>query len=180
MLDCSVASAFPRIDAQKLGGRSAEHPETRDMYVDGEGNIARVGGVEALLQHIESVLGLQQGESPINPAAGCRFYEYFERFRGTPWLSLLMKLDVVRAAAIPLNDVFRRIQPPPLQCVTRVHSVELLDETPIKNRIPLRVDLDIQGIGRWQQDLSVYLPTREQMDRQAKLRAEHRRILRGC
>lgn len=179
VLVCSVAPPFPRIDAQSLGGRMAIHPESCDSYLDSKGNIARVAGVEALQQHIESVLGLQQGESPINSAAGCRFYEYFERFRGTPWLSLLMTLDVVRAAAIPINDIFQRTQYPPLQCVTRVRNVELLDETPVNSRLPVRVDLDIQGIGRWQNDLSIYMPTREQMERQLSLSAEHRRMLKG-
>jgi hypothetical protein len=47
--------------------------------------------------------------------------------------------------------------------VTRVHSVELLSELPENNRLPLRVDLDVQGVGRWTHELPIYMPTRAQM-----------------
>jgi hypothetical protein len=61
---------------------------------------------------------------------------------------------------------------PPLQCVTRVYSLGLLSETPTDHRLPVRVDLEVQGLGRWQRDLSVYLPTKEQMDKRAQRLAE--------
>jgi len=60
----------------------------------------------------------------------------------------------------------------PLRCVTRVHSFELLSETPKENRLPVRVDFDVQGLGCWQHDLSIYMPTKEQMEERARLLAE--------
>jgi hypothetical protein len=63
-------------------------------------------------------------------------------------------------------------QDTPLRCVARISSFELLSEIPKENRLPVRVDFDAQGLGRWQRDLSIYLPTKEQMDERARLLAE--------
>ena len=59
----------------------------------------------------------------------------------------------------------------PLQCVTRVRNVELLADMPTKNRLPVRVDLDVQGVGQWTRELSIYVPTAEQMAERAKMQA---------
>jgi len=98
-----------------------------------------------------------------------RFFEHFETFKGSPWLALLLKLDVVRQAAISYTDSMLHTQNIPLRCVTRVHGLELLSEAPTENRLPVRVDLEVQGFGRWQRDLSIYMPTKDQMDKRAQL-----------
>lgn len=115
---------------------------------------------------------MQRGESVFNPTFGIRFFEYFEAFKGSPWLALLLKLDVVRQAAIPYTDSMFNSQYTPLRCVNRVYGLELLSETPKDNRLPVRVDFDVQGIGRWQSDLSIYMPTKEQMEKRAQLLAQ--------
>lgn len=174
---CPIAPSFSRIDAQKLGSDMALHPDTYDLYLNAEGNIARVSGLEALPQRVRSVLSMQRGESPFNPTFGMRFFEYFEAYRGSPWLGLLLKLDVIRQASIPYTDSILKRQYTPLQCVTRVNSIELLSDTPTNNRLPVRVHFEVQGVGQWQRDLSVYMPTKEQMDRQAALRAAQSPLL---
>jgi hypothetical protein len=128
---------------------------------------------------VETALSLQQGESPFYPHAGIRFFEYFEAYRGSPWLSLLMMLDVVREASIPFTDVVLRREYTQLRCVRRVHGFELLSEEPTNHRLPVRVDFDVNGLGRWQRELSIYMPTREQMEHQAKLRAEMAPLFTG-
>lgn len=165
---CPVFPSFPRIDAQQIGSSIAMHPETGDMYVL-NGQIARVSGVEYLPQKVCSVLSIQKGESVFAPSFGMRFFEYFEGFKNSPWLSLIMKLDVIRQAAIPYNNALNKESYTPLRCVTRVHHVELTSETPIDQRLPIRVDFDVQGIGRWQHDIEVYMPTKEQMNERARL-----------
>lgn len=159
LLHCPVAPGVPRIDVQRLGSSFAVHPETGDMYLDNKGSIARVSGLEYLPQMIQSSLSMQRGESVLHPTVGIRFFEYFETFSGSPWLELLLMLDVVRQAAIPFADA----QHTPLRCVTRIHSFKLLSDNSTNNRLPIRVDFEVQGIGRWQQDLSIYMPTKEQV-----------------
>lgn len=178
-LQCPVAAAYPRVPVQELGSGMALHPVTRDLYVDEKGNIARLSGLDYFPQHVESALSMQRGESPFYPHAGIRFFEYCEEYRESPWLSLLMMLDVVREAAIPFSDDVLKKQYTQLRCIKRVHGFELLAEVPENHRLPVRVDFDVVGVGRWQRDLSVYMPTREQMDRQAKLRTEIAPLLTG-
>jgi hypothetical protein len=43
---------------------------------------------------------------------------------------------------------------------------------PTKNRLPVRVVFDVQGIGPWTHELSIYVPTAEQMAKRAKAMAE--------
>jgi hypothetical protein len=106
---------------------------------------------------------MQRGESVFHPSYGMRFAEYFEAFRGSPWLELLLKLDVVRQAAIPCMDTMLNRQYTPLGCVIRVHSVKLLSEIPQDHKLPIRVSLDVLGVGQWQNDLSIYLLTMEEL-----------------
>jgi hypothetical protein len=115
---------------------------------------------------------MQRGESPFWPTFGVRFFEYFEAYRGSPWLDLLFKLDIVRQAAIPHRDGVTGETLTPLQCVTRVRNVEILADAPTKNRLPVRLDLDIQGIGAWTQEVAVYVPTSEKMADHAKRLAD--------
>ena len=132
---CPVAPGFPRNDVQKLGSSLATHPDTNDLYVDEKGHIARVSGLDYFPQRVREVLSMQRGESPFSPTFGMRFFEYFEAYRGSPWLDLLFKLDVVRQASIPFKDRLDQ-QYTPLQGVTRIRNVELLADTPTKNRLP--------------------------------------------
>jgi hypothetical protein len=168
---CPVAPSFPRVDVRDLGSDMALHPETHDIYLDDKGNIARVSGLEYLPQKVQSLLSMQRGESVFDPTFGMRFFEYFESFKESPWLALLLTLDVVRQAAIPHRNSILDRQSTPLRCVNRVRRFELLSETPKDNRLPVRVDLEVQGVGRWQRDLLIYMPTKEQMDMRAQVLA---------
>ena len=170
-LVCPVAPGASRVDAQNIGSGWAAHPETNDLYLDKKGSIARVAGLDYLPQRMREALSMQRGESPFSPTFGMRFFEYFEAYRGTPWLDLLFKLDVVRQASIPFKNGITGRMHTPLQCVTRVRNVELLADSPTKNRLPVRVDLDVQGIGPWTRELPIYVPTAEQMADRAKMLA---------
>jgi hypothetical protein len=128
-------------------------------YADEKGGIPLVSGVDYLPQRLREVLSMQRGESPFWSTFGARLFEYLEAYRGSPWLDLLFKLDVVRLAAIPYtNDVTGETRTP-LPCVTRVRSVATLTDAPTNNRLPVQLDLDVQGIGAWTQQAAVYMPT---------------------
>jgi len=169
---CPIAPGFPRINAQKLGSDMALHPDTNDLYLDEKGSIARVSGLDYLPQKVRTLLSMNQGESVFSPTFGMRFFEYFEAFRGLPWLDLLLKLDVIRQASIPFRDNIMGRQYTPLQCVTRVLSVELLAESQTVNRIPIRIALNVQGVGEWVKELAIFMPTAEEMAARAKMMIE--------
>ena len=159
LVRCPVAPGFPRIEAQSLGSDMAISPKTNDLYIE-NGSIALVSGLQALPQKVRSCLSLQRGESPFHRDYGVRLAEYFEAFRGSPWLGQLLKLEVIRQAAIPYHDEIMNRQYTPLQCVERVRSIEVLAEAPENNWIPVRVDFDVRGIGRWTHELSICMPSR--------------------
>ena len=171
-LVCPVAAGAARCDAQRLGGDYALHPETGDLYLNENGGIARVSGVAYLPQKVSSLLSMQRNESPFHPDAGMRFFEFFEAYKGSPWLPQLMQLDVIRQASIQYVDAVLGRSYTPLQCVTRVRGVELLSDTPEDNRLPVRLDFDVQGVGRWQHETRVYIPTKEDMAKRAEMIAE--------
>ena len=101
ILQCPVAQSFPRIEAQRLGSDLAISPKTNDLYLDERGQIARVSGLDALPQKVRSCLSMQRGESSFHRDFGVRIAEYFDAFRGSDWLGQLVKLEVIRQAAIP-------------------------------------------------------------------------------
>ncbi|MDR8074948.1 hypothetical protein KPA96_04655 [Burkholderia cenocepacia] len=169
-LRCTVAPGAARVDVSDLGSGWALHAETDDLYLDDRGAIARVSGVDYLPQRVREVLSMQQGESPLHPSFGVRFFEYFQAYRGSPWLDLLLKLEVVRQASVPYSDPLGKRETTPLRCVTRVRQLELLAEAPTNQRLPIRLELEIQGLGRWAREIAVYLPTAEQMSELAQRR----------
>jgi hypothetical protein len=169
---CPVEPACARIDAQKLGSSFALDPETNDMYVDDESrSLARVSGVAALPQYVRSALSMQRGENVFAPKDGVRFFEYFEDYSGSPLLNQFITLDVIRQASIQVRDAGAGPRTP-LQCVTRVRNFEFLSLTPENNRLPVRADFEVQGVGGWQHDFSIYMPTKDEMAARARLIAE--------
>jgi hypothetical protein len=104
---CSVAPRFPRIAAEALPTDWAMYPK-RVLSLTPAGYIAPVSGLKALPQKIWSCLSMQMGESPFNPGFGTRLAQYCDVFHDSPWLASLLKLEVIRQAAIPYNDTVLR------------------------------------------------------------------------
>jgi hypothetical protein len=122
------------------------------------GSIAVVSGLASLPQRIRCCLSLQRGESPFHPEFGTRFAQYYDAFRASPWLANLLKLEVIRQASIAYNDEVLGRQHTPLQSVGRVWSVDVLPEGPKAQWLSVRIDLDVQGVGRRQWVVSVFIP----------------------
>lgn len=163
ILRCPVAPIFPRIDVSKIGSSFATNEESNDLFLDAKGNVARVSGSDYFPQRVQEVLSMQRGESPFHRRFGMRFFEYFRSYSGSPWLDLLFRLDIIRQASIPYEDTVTGRHYTPLQCVTRVHTVELLSDKPVANRLSVRLILDVNGLGTWERKIRVYMPTAEQM-----------------
>ncbi len=156
LLRCPVLPSADRIRATDLPmdlALSASH----DLMVK-NGNIATVSGLEALPQKVKTCLSHQKGESPFHRDFGTRFAEYYRLLSGSQWFEQLLKLEVIRQAAIPYIDPLNNRQYTPLQCVERVFGIKILADAPTNNWLPIRLDLQVKGVGRWQHDLSVCVP----------------------
>jgi hypothetical protein len=75
-------------------------------------------------------------------------------------------MEVIRLAAIPHEDRLHKSTYTPLQCIDRVREVEVLADS-LTQRLPLRVVLDVEGAGRWERQISVFIDTGEQLYRAA-------------
>jgi hypothetical protein len=167
-LSCTLLPRSLRVEAQKLGSAMASHPNTGDIYLDSTGSIARVSGLDFMPQLFRSVLSMQRGENVFAKNSGVRFYEYFSAYRDTHWFPVLMKLEIVRQASIPITSIPNGDPRLPLRCVERVLAVEFVSGPNSDNRIDLSVRFDVSGVGEWSGNLSVYLPTADQMKAQAE------------
>jgi len=153
---CSLLPSTDRIRAADLPqsfALTAAHGLTLT-----KGNWAMVSGVDALPKQVKTCLSFQRGESPMFPDAGSRFAEYYRLLSGSIWLNQFLKLEVLRLAAIPRLDTANSRLNTPLLCVERVFNVEILATTPTNDWLPIRVDLDIKGLGRWKHELSICVP----------------------
>jgi hypothetical protein len=70
-----------------------------------------------------------------------RLAEYYRLLSESPFFAQLLKLELIRQAAIPYFDPIMKRNYTPLQCVERVFSIEVLAEAPANNWLPIRVDL---------------------------------------
>jgi len=153
----SIVSTSEGYDVRCPIAPSVERADARDLPRDFElrhgdlalenGVWAMVSGLSALPQTIKRSLALMQGESPMHPTFGSRLSEYCEIFGDSPWLSRILKLDIVRLAAIPYYDTLTSTRATPLRCVTRVCHVDVGEVH--GERLPLEVDLDVKGVGKW-------------------------------
>jgi hypothetical protein len=156
VIRCPVLRSADRISAADLPTDLALS-DKHDLNVKG-GTIATVSGLEALPQRVKMCLSHQKGESLFHRDVGTRFAEYYRLLSGSPWFEHFLKLEVIRQAAIPYIDIIMNQQYTPLLCVERVFGIKILADAPRNNWLPIRVDLDVKGVGRWQHDLSVYVP----------------------
>jgi len=156
LVRCPVRPTAERIRADELPSSWALS-YSHDIMLK-NGNWAMVSGVEALPQQIKTCLSHQKGESPLHHDFGTRLAEYCRLLSGSPWFEQLLKLEVIRQAAIPYVDTVHNRHYTPFLCVTRVFGITILADAPTNNWLPIRVDLDVKGLGRWQHDLSVCVP----------------------
>ena len=47
----------------------------------------------------------------------------------------------------------------PLRCVEQVVSVDVLAEAPEGKRLPIKVAFEVKGVGRWDRELSIFMPS---------------------
>jgi len=109
-------------------------------------------------------LSVQRGEMWFSPGFGTRIADYYEAFRSSPWLERLLKLEVIRQAAIPYWDEMQKRAYTPLLCVEHVLGLEVLTEAPVQGRLPIKVDLDIKGVGCWAREIDIFMPRKTMND----------------
>lgn len=157
---CSIEPSFPRIEAQAMPSTLATSPQTNDIFID-KGQLARASGVAAIPEIFRSTLSLIKGESPFHLQAGSRLQEYYWKFDKDTRRENFLKLEIIRQAAIPYSGPGKEAEHTPLWCVERVQSVKILADDPVEGRVVLALELDIKGLGRVEQKVSIIMPPAE-------------------
>ena len=149
---CLIAPRFSRVRAQDLGQDfklGPDHDLTPTMEM--------VSGVEAFRQSVMTCLSTRKGEWFLDRSIGSRLAEYHSLFWGSPWFDRLLRLEVIRLAAIPRLDSVMRTEYLPLQCVEKVRSFSFLGDPKLDEWNKVRVDFEVNGLGSWVEDLEIYL-----------------------
>ena len=158
-----ISPSFPRTTAQSFGSMMAISPDTHDMFIE-NGDIAQVSGVDAFAQHLSSLMGLAKGDNVFHPKSGTMISNFYKDFAGSPWLDRLLKMEVIRLAAIPVADRLLKSTHTPLRCVTRVRDVMIVSGADQdRQRIPFRLKLDVNGVGSWTKIITVFIYTDEEL-----------------
>ncbi|MBB4382696.1 hypothetical protein [Bradyrhizobium sp. SBR1B] len=160
MLTCPIYPSAERITAAELPMDFALS-EDHDLMPTENGGIAEVAGIAALPQTIKTCLSSQKGESPFHRDFGTRFAKIFSPARRLSMARTDPKIGGHPSGRNPLCDPLDSRQYTPLQCVEQVYGVELLANVPSENWLPIRLDFEVKGLGRWQRDLSICVPTEE-------------------
>lgn len=153
---CPVQARFPRINAHTLPMDIALNRD-HDLFAV-NGDLETISGLDALPQKIGNCLSSLRGEMLFNSTFGSRIQEYFQLFRDSPWLMRLIKLDVIRLACVPYYDAIMKRSYTAFQSVLRVQSVEQLTRERSGDWLPFRFVLDIEGVGSWERDITVFVP----------------------
>ena len=147
-----VFPRFARERAQDLG---------RDVALGANGDITlnweTIAGVEALPQKLMLCLSYQKASNFIHGDFGTKVAEYHSLYRSTRWLKTLMKLEAIRLASIPYADATLKTEYTPFVCVDRVHDFCLLDGGLAGSWCKAFIDLEVNGLGRWSTELSVFI-----------------------
>ncbi|HVV67973.1 MAG TPA: hypothetical protein VHE99_02895 [Gammaproteobacteria bacterium] len=162
ILSFSIFKSFPRLNAHNLPVDFALN-HAHDLFLD-NGNIATLSGLAALPQTIKTCLSTLRGEMPLHLTFGSRIKEYFDKFQNSPWLSRLIKLEVIRLACLPSDDSITQ-QHTSLRCVRRVLRVEQLPSEQGGDWLLFSFDLELEGVGSWQCEIPIFVPSGERTRR---------------
>jgi hypothetical protein len=154
LLRLEVCPAATRIPAQQIG---------TDIALTEDGDISSparlVGGVDALPQKIRLCMSYQKGGSALFTDFGSRLSEFMALYSDSPWLDRLLKLEAIRLACIPYRENFlgKELEYTPFNCVSRVVSFRFVERGAIGEWWPASIELDVVGLGRWKNDLKIYV-----------------------
>lgn len=157
-LECSfpIRARFPIEDANALAP-TLSSSASNDLVLE-KGDLAMVSGIASLPQRIKQALSYVQGESKWNPKAGSRLKEFFDDFGDSPWLERWMKLDVIRLACVPYLDFASKRPYTLIPSVRYVEAVEILPGERRGDWQSVRLKLEVEGIGPWENVVPVFMP----------------------
>lgn len=126
ILNLTVDGAFNASDPDQIGiGLAVDN--SNDIFLDKNGNLAMMSGVDLAIQNISSVLGLIKGEYILDTGIGSLVSFFYQKYKDDlDLLSRLIKLELIRLSLI--NDSNLRLgadDKPSLHFISKIENVSL-------------------------------------------------------
>ncbi|MBB4039878.1 hypothetical protein GGR34_001525 [Microvirga flocculans] len=155
----------------------------RDATAEAVGMCAETGrmisGMDAYIQNFERALGMARGTWFARIRDGSDLSDLYWRYKDSPWFKRLAMMEMIRLSSIPSIKKCAHGPSTPFACVNRVNRVEVPTFELEGQRLNLRVEFDIEGLGPWSGELSVFISTPEQLAKgRASARIHHENIQR--
>lgn len=155
LVDLNMAPRTPRTRAQDLGSDLELGPNGDLKIINGD--LAVISGEKVLPQMIQRCLLSPKGALLWDTEYGHRLAQYFVLYQNSPWFDRLVRLEVIRLAAVPYYDELRGSSNTHLQCVERVIAVEIIGPVSGDKSLPAQVEFEVAGVGRWKSKVSLYV-----------------------
>lgn len=122
-----------------------------------------IQGLDAYVQVFERVLGMAAGTWFADLDRGSDLSDLYWRYRGSPWFKRLAMMEMIRLSCIPKWKNGHRSDFTPFMVVNRVDGVDVPDFELSSQRLRIEVTFDLEGIGPWTHNLSVFISTPDQL-----------------
>lgn len=120
-------------------------------------------GLDAHIQSFEWVLGLAEGSFFADIDSGSDLSDLYWRYHGSPWFERLAMMEMIRLSSIPRASRYHAELVTPFRIVNQVNRVEVPVFDLQGQYLAIVVEFDLEGMGRWEHVLSVFVSTPEQL-----------------
>jgi hypothetical protein len=136
-----------------------------------------ISGMDVYIQNFERTLGMAHGTWFARIKDGSDLSDLYWRYKDSPWFKRLAMMEMIRLSSIPSIRNGERGPTTPFACVNRVNRVEVPTFELEGQRLNVSVEFDIEGLGLWSGELSVFVSTPEQLaEARANAQIYHERI----
>lgn len=150
-VDFVFGAEIPRMDARQIKTLCAD-------------TLGLLQGQQAIIQICESTLGMASRTWFANLDQGSDISDLYWRYQGSPWFSGLVAMEMIRLSSIPSKARHGSNALTPMAGVNRINSVDVLSFELVDHRLAISVDLELEGIGNWKGNLSVFISTVEELE----------------
>lgn len=145
-----LEAEVPRRDASKIKTLCAD-------------TLKRLEGLEAIIPICQATLGMACGTWFADLDRGSDVSDLYWRYLGSPWFAGLVTMEMIRLSSIPSKPLHGSDATTPMACVNRINRVEIPSFELTDHRLPISVDIELEGIGNWNGTLLVFISSSDEM-----------------
>lgn len=155
LLTLTLKNPPESIDPKKISSFALRN---NDLFVDSNGNIAMVNGVEAAIQSISTCLGTIKGECymvdclmpELGSVVGCYYKQYKDDLK---LLSRLFKLELIRLSFVQIHENTYTNLP----FIKRILNVNIQDNEIVNQRLAVEISVIWGNNEHWSGNIQVFV-----------------------